>query len=62
MFDSSKHGRGPVGSSRRTTSHIMQLEKLEDRAVPAVIGGIVYQDTNQDGLWQTSEQGIANTA
>lgn len=38
-----------------------QLEKLEDRDVPAVIGGVVYDDANCNGLFDAgSETGIAN--
>lgn len=37
------------------------LESLEAREVPAVIGGMVYQDVNANGLFDTGEQGIANS-
>ena len=41
--------------------HLPKLENLEDRAVPAVIGGMVYQDLNFNGLFDTAEPGIGNT-
>jgi hypothetical protein len=34
------------------------LEALEDRAVPAVIGGTVYADLNNNGLFDSGEQGL----
>ncbi|MFO0877550.1 MAG: SdrD B-like domain-containing protein [Gemmataceae bacterium] len=37
-----------------------RLEKLEDRDVPAVISGCVYQDTNRNGIRDPGEMGIAN--
>src|SRR5262245_7807355 len=37
------------------------LERLEDRDVPAVIGGVVYHDANHNGLFDTGEAGIPNS-
>lgn len=38
-----------------------RLEALEDRWVPAVIGGVVYNDLNANGLFDAGEQGIGGT-
>lgn len=38
------------------------VEALEDRAVPAVIGGIVYHDVNSNGIHDAGEAGIANSS
>src|SRR5262245_5782507 len=38
-----------------------QLDRLEGREVPAVIGGVVYHDLNCNGLFDGNEQGIANS-
>jgi hypothetical protein len=37
----------------------LSIEKLEDRAVPAVISGVTYQDLNLDGTRQANEPGIS---
>ncbi len=37
----------------------LRVEPLEDRWVPSVIGGTVYNDANTDGLMQPGEAGIA---
>ena len=36
-----------------------RLEVLEDRSVPAVIGGIVYNDANTNGLYDAGETPLA---
>jgi protocatechuate 3,4-dioxygenase beta subunit len=35
------------------------VEALEDRWLPSTIGGVVYFDANNDGIYQPGEQGIA---
>src|SRR5262245_56031492 len=45
----------------RWGGHPLQLEALEDRAVPAVIGGAVYDDVNRNGLIGLTEFGIAGS-
>lgn len=35
------------------------VEALEDRWLPSTIGGLVYFDSNNDGIHQSNEQGIA---
>jgi hypothetical protein len=35
------------------------LESLEERAVPAIIGGIIYHDFNSNGLFDEGERGLA---
>ena len=62
MFDASnKSPRSGGFLSAGKGRKLPQLEKLEDRAVPAVIGGSVYQDLNFNGLLDTGEPGIGNT-
>ncbi len=39
---------------------LLNMEVLEDRCVPAVISGFVYNDLNGNGLRDTSEAAIAN--
>ena len=39
----------------------LQVETLEDRWMPAVIGGVVYLDANADGLFNTGETGLAGS-
>jgi hypothetical protein len=39
----------------------LDLEVLEDRAVPAVIGGTVYTDLNNNGLLDSGEPGLPNS-
>ncbi len=62
MFDASnKNPRSGGFLSAGRARKLLQLEKLEDRAVPAVIGGFVYQDLNFNGLFESTEPGIGNT-
>jgi hypothetical protein len=35
------------------------VEALEDRWLPSTIGGVVYFDANNDGVYESNEQGIA---
>ena len=59
MFESNKSRDFlAAGKARKLPS----LENLEDRAVPAVIGGIVYMDVNLSGLLDANEAGIGNTS
>jgi hypothetical protein len=48
-------GRSPGHKQDRRA---LDLEALEARAVPAVIGGTVYQDLNTNGLFDTGEPGL----
>src|SRR5205085_2978328 len=50
-------GRAAPGRTRPLPS----LERLEDRRVPALIGGTVYADLNNNGLLDPGEQGIPNS-
>src|SRR5262245_4837231 len=36
------------------------VEALEDRWLPSTISGLVYFDANDDGIHQSTEQGIAH--
>src|SRR5690242_16676375 len=47
--------RRNTGSRNKTA---LKLETLEDRWMPAVIGGIVYLDANNNGLYDSGEQGL----
>jgi hypothetical protein len=37
------------------------LESLEDRSLPAIIGGMVYADLNNNGIHDPNEAGLANS-
>jgi len=52
-------GSGITPEAARTIA--LQLESLEDRCVPAVIGGLVYSDANGSGLFDAGEAGIAGS-
>lgn len=56
MFEAFRHL--PTTSRRRPAPG---LEALEDRAVPALIGGVVYHDANSNGLFEQGERGLAAT-
>src|SRR5262249_20375885 len=58
LFHPQAHG-GTMKAPKRPAGP--RLETLEDRCVPAVIGGIVYQDLNANGLYDGGEQGIRST-
>ncbi len=62
MFDSLT-GRNKPGGFLSATRRIYctQLEKLEERDVPAVISGFVYHDANGNGIRDANEVGIANS-
>lgn len=47
----------PTVKKRRRTQ--LQLEALENRWVPSTIAGYVYNDANNNGIMDGSEQGIA---
>src|SRR5262249_10648205 len=57
MFEAFRHLRGPG----RRTGHGRSpaLENLEARAVPAIIGGMIYYDANGDGLLEQGERGLS---
>jgi hypothetical protein len=62
MFDSpgdSLFSEGFLGKRQRSES--LRLEALEDRAVPAVISGFVYNDVNNNGIKDPTEVGIAGS-
>src|SRR5689334_5247389 len=52
--------RRPGRGSSDTRRHLalLQLEHLEDRWTPAVIGGTVYLDGNANGLLEPGETGL----
>ena len=57
--------RGRSPSPGRSRSRLDRpgpsIERLEDRAVPAVIGGTVYADLNNNGIRDAGEPGIAGS-
>ncbi len=57
MMPTIKPSRTRPTSRPRT---VLGLEPLEERAVPAVIGGTVYADINANGLFNPGEQPIVN--
>jgi hypothetical protein len=59
MFNAFR-SRPRLGSSP-VLADVPQLEPLEDRLVPALIGGTVYLDQNNNGLLNMGEQGLANS-
>jgi hypothetical protein len=62
MFDALLGRPGSSGFLGNAAEAIKpRLETLEDRSVPALIGGIVYNDLNHNGLFDANEQGIANS-
>src|SRR5262245_60851336 len=52
-------GLNPLSAAARGKRRRPGLESLEDRAVPAIIGGIVYNDLNANGLFDDGENGLA---
>jgi len=61
MFDAFRNRPGQEGFLRGGERVIPRIETLEERAVPAIIGGMVYNDLNSNGLWEGNEPGIANS-
>ncbi|MFO0925571.1 MAG: SdrD B-like domain-containing protein [Gemmataceae bacterium] len=62
MFDSLKAHLDATGDRPRGPARArLGIENLENREVPAVIGGIVYNDANGNGLFDSGEQAVANS-
>jgi hypothetical protein len=59
FWSNPKSSLRPVKPRRRVP---LSLEVLEERAVPAVIGGYVYYDQNNNGIFDGSDAGIVNQA
>ena len=59
MFQANRRRPGKRGGSRLDAS--LQVETLEDRWMPAVIGGIVYLDSNGSGLYEQGKLGLAGS-
>src|SRR6516225_9431372 len=52
--------RGPkAGNTPRPTQKRPELESLEDRYVPSTLSGFVYHDTNNNGVMNAGEAGLA---
>jgi hypothetical protein len=61
MFQAFRRRPGSAGSAGPRPRTVPQLEALEDRCVPAVIGGTVYNDANNNGILNAGEAGIPNS-
>src|SRR4051794_30676510 len=62
MFDDFSGQPGSAGFLPDNRSRTRpQFERLESREVPAIIGGVVYDDANCNGLFDTNEVGISGT-
>jgi SdrD B-like domain/FG-GAP-like repeat len=62
MAPISKHGRGPNKTPRNkpATNTKFELDRLEEREVPATLSGTIFLDTNTNGTFDTTAPVINN--
>lgn len=60
LFQRSVVANRRTNSIRRVRRYSLDLARLEDRTVPALISGTVFHDLNNNGILNIGEPGIAN--